>query len=87
MKSGATKVIGFTTEPLDGKFKTVRNAESNLGNFVCDLWKDWTGVDCVVLNSGSLRRSAQRQAAVQLACKPGLASWRARPRPALPSLF
>lgn len=54
------KVVGYTAQPLDGKFKTVRNAESNLGNFVCDLWREACGADCVLLNSGSLRRSVAK---------------------------
>ena len=47
--------IGESLEPLDGRFQTVRNRESNLGNFVADAWRKAAGADIAILNSGSLR--------------------------------
>lgn len=47
--------IGETLEELDGRFQTVRNRESNLGNFVADVWRRAAGADIAILNSGSLR--------------------------------
>ncbi|PNH05871.1 5'-nucleotidase [Tetrabaena socialis] len=47
--------IGETLEPLDGRFQTVRNRESNLGNFVADVWRKAAGAQITILNSGSLR--------------------------------
>ncbi|KXZ56803.1 hypothetical protein GPECTOR_1g723 [Gonium pectorale] len=47
--------IGETLEPLDGRFQTVRNRESNLGNFVADVWRKASGAEMAILNSGSLR--------------------------------
>ncbi|KAG2448379.1 hypothetical protein HYH02_006961 [Chlamydomonas schloesseri] len=47
--------IGETLEPLDGRFQTVRNRESNLGNFVADAWRKAAGAEIAILNSGSLR--------------------------------
>jgi hypothetical protein len=46
---------GETMEPLDGRFQTVRLRESNLGNFVADVWRKAAGADIAILNSGSLR--------------------------------
>ncbi len=47
--------IGETLEELDGRFQTVRNRESNLGNFVADVWRRAAGAEIAILNSGSLR--------------------------------
>ncbi|KAG2499914.1 hypothetical protein HYH03_002202 [Edaphochlamys debaryana] len=47
--------IGETLEDLDGRFQVVRNRESNLGNFVADVWRKAAGAEIAILNSGSLR--------------------------------
>ncbi|GIL42857.1 hypothetical protein Vafri_709 [Volvox africanus] len=47
--------IGETLEPLDGRFQTVRNRESNLGNLVADVWRKSANAEIAILNSGSLR--------------------------------
>ncbi|EFJ51913.1 hypothetical protein VOLCADRAFT_103101 [Volvox carteri f. nagariensis] len=47
--------VGETLEPLDGRFQTVRSRESNLGNFVTDVWRKEAKADMVITNSGSLR--------------------------------
>ncbi|KAG2499917.1 hypothetical protein HYH03_002204 [Edaphochlamys debaryana] len=47
--------VGETLEDLDGRFQVVRNRESNLGNFVTDVWRKAASADIAILNSGSLR--------------------------------
>ena len=49
------EVVVETLEPLDGRFQTVRTRESNLGNFVCDVWRKAANAQIAILNSGSLR--------------------------------
>ncbi|KAL7677863.1 hypothetical protein ACOME3_004096 [Neoechinorhynchus agilis] len=49
------ETIGTLNVDLDGRFSTVRLKESNLGNFVCDCVMRELDIDCVLLNSGSLR--------------------------------
>eukprot|EP00798_Chlamydomonas_sp_ICE-L_P020484 gene20484-27272_t len=50
-----TEVIGHTAIDIDGRFTTVRTRESNLGNFVCDIIKEATAADCVMINGGTFR--------------------------------
>jgi len=56
------KVIGFTSVDLDGRFDRIRTGETNLGNLVCDVLREWCdtygGADVVLLNSGTLRSDA-----------------------------
>ncbi|PWY88238.1 Metallo-dependent phosphatase [Aspergillus heteromorphus CBS 117.55] len=49
------KPIGFTTRALDGRFSTVRQRESNLGNFACDLMRFYYGADCAMMAGGTIR--------------------------------
>lgn len=49
------KVLGTFTVNLDGRFVKIRTSETNLGNWVCDAVLSATGVDLVILNSGSFR--------------------------------
>ena len=49
------EVVVETLEPLDGRFQTVRTRESNLGNFVCDVWRKAANAQIAILNGGSLR--------------------------------
>ncbi|KAJ5662621.1 5'-nucleotidase [Penicillium maclennaniae] len=46
------KPIGYTVSPLDGRFSTVRQRESNLGNFVCDLMRFYYAADCAMMAGG-----------------------------------
>lgn len=48
--SAMEDIIGESAVDLDGRFQTVRTAESNLGNFVCDCWRIASGADLVILN-------------------------------------
>ena len=49
------QVVGETATALDGRFATVRAKESNLGNWVADIWRAAARADIVLLNSGTLR--------------------------------
>lgn len=54
MAAKMEEVIGYTTTELDGRFKTVRTAESNLGNFVCDIMRLAMDADVCLVNGGAL---------------------------------
>eukprot|EP00884_Botryococcus_braunii_P019382 jgi/Botrbrau1/6127/Bobra.331_2s0022.1 len=47
--------VGYSAVELDGRFSTVRTKESNLGNFVMDVFREAVKADIVIMNSGSLR--------------------------------
>ncbi|XP_022779638.1 5'-nucleotidase-like isoform X2 [Stylophora pistillata] len=49
------EVIGEVQLELDGRFSSMRTKETNLGNFITDIIQNVTEVDCVILNSGTLR--------------------------------
>lgn len=49
------ETIGELEVELDGRFSSIRTRETNLGNFVTDIILNVTEVDCVILNSGTLR--------------------------------
>jgi len=55
LKAKLERPIGYTAVPLDGRFTTVRRAESNLGNFICDLMRFYYGADCAIMASGTIR--------------------------------
>ncbi|KAJ5707664.1 hypothetical protein N7488_007465 [Penicillium malachiteum] len=55
LKSKLEKPIGYTVIPLDGRFSTVRQRESNLGNFVCDLMRFYHDADCAMMAGGTIR--------------------------------
>ncbi|PSC74575.1 5 -C-terminal domain-containing [Micractinium conductrix] len=48
-------VVGSTATDLDGRFAAVRTGESNLGNFIGDVWRDACSADVALLNGGTLR--------------------------------
>jgi 2',3'-cyclic-nucleotide 2'-phosphodiesterase (5'-nucleotidase family) len=50
-------VVGYTNVLLDGERERIRYEETNLGNFVTDIMREYTGADIALLNSGSLRAS------------------------------
>ena len=54
------KVIGYTENPLDAQSTSVRSKETNVGNFVCDIVRDVTKADCVIINGGTFRSDAVR---------------------------
>lgn len=49
------KPIGWTAAPLDSRFTTVRQAESNMGNFVCDIMRTHYGADVGMMAAGTIR--------------------------------
>lgn len=55
LKAKLEKPIGYTVRPLDGRFTTVRQKESNLGNFVCDLMRFYYSADCTLMAGGTMR--------------------------------
>ncbi|PKY01009.1 Metallo-dependent phosphatase [Aspergillus campestris IBT 28561] len=55
LKAKLEKPVGYTARPLDGRFSTVRQRESNLGNFVCDLMRFYYGADCAMMAGGTIR--------------------------------
>ncbi|KAH0545467.1 hypothetical protein FGG08_000468 [Glutinoglossum americanum] len=55
LKAKLEMPIGYTAVPLDGRFTTVRRAESNLGNFVCDLMRFYYSADCAIMAAGTIR--------------------------------
>lgn len=48
-------VIGETTVPLDARNTTVRQQESNLGNFIADVMRAAVGADLAITNGGGIR--------------------------------
>lgn len=55
LKAKLEKPVGYTVSPLDGRFSTVRQRESNLGNFVCDLMRYYYAADCAIMAGGTIR--------------------------------
>lgn len=55
LKAKLEKPVGYTARPLDGRFSTVRQRESNLGNFVCDLMRNYYAADCAMMAGGTMR--------------------------------
>lgn len=55
LKAKLEKPIGYTVSPLDARFSTVRQRESNLGNFVCDLMRLYHDADCAMMAGGTIR--------------------------------
>jgi 5'-nucleotidase/UDP-sugar diphosphatase len=51
-------VIGETAVPLDARNTTVRQQESNLGNFIADVMRAAVGADVAITNGGGIRTNA-----------------------------
>eukprot|EP00968_Pinguiococcus_pyrenoidosus_P026713 scaffold7328_cov314-Pinguiococcus_pyrenoidosus.AAC.52 len=49
------KTVGYVATDLDARFATIRNYESNVGNFLCDVVTSAVDCDFCVINSGTLR--------------------------------
>ncbi len=49
------EVIGKTSVALDARASVIRFGESNLGNFLADVYKQAVGADCALVNSGGIR--------------------------------
>ena len=50
-----TEELGELSTPLDGRFSSVRTAETNLGNLMCDVMLAALQADCSLLNAGTVR--------------------------------
>lgn len=55
MSAGLDQVVGHTLTDLDGRFATVRTAESNLCNLLSDIFRRACSADVSILNSGTFR--------------------------------
>lgn len=55
LRHSLAKPIGWTAAPLDTRFGTVRRAESNMANFVCDIMRAHHGADCALMAAGTIR--------------------------------
>jgi len=56
------EVLGHFRCDLDGRFSSVRTAETNLGNLVTDIMVAALNADCALLNSGTLRSDQKHMA-------------------------
>jgi 5'-nucleotidase/UDP-sugar diphosphatase len=54
------EVIGENREFLDGERDRIRYEETNLGDWVADIMREFTGADAALINAGSLRESIDR---------------------------
>jgi len=52
------KVVGETKVDLNAVTKTVRTEESNVGNFITDVFRDHTGADIAFQNGGGIRSNS-----------------------------
>ena len=49
------EVLAKLGTDLDGRFSSVRTAETNLGNLMCDVMLAALQADCSLLNAGTVR--------------------------------
>lgn len=54
-KEEMSKVIGFSSEPLNTTFSALRTQETNFGNFYTDVIRREVQSDIVIINSGTIR--------------------------------
>jgi len=52
------EVIGKTSVELDARASVVRFGESNLGDFLADVYRQTVNADCALINSGGIRSDA-----------------------------
>jgi 5'-nucleotidase len=52
------KPVGNTTVMLDARQRTNRSEETNLGDFIMDSFRQFTGADIAIMNGGSIRSNA-----------------------------
>lgn len=55
MEKELDMTIGYVNTELDGRFINVRTHETNLGNLISDIVLEAVNVDCVIMNSGTIR--------------------------------
>jgi len=49
------KPVGYTAIGLDARFETVRKRESNMGNLIADLCRNYYNGDCAMMVGGTIR--------------------------------
>ncbi|KAH7324932.1 5'-nucleotidase [Stachybotrys elegans] len=55
LQQSLSKPVGWTAMPLDARFSTVRMKESNIGNLVCDIMRNYHNADCSIMAAGTIR--------------------------------
>ena len=55
MEKKMKKIIGEVAVDLECRFSKIRTQETNVGNWICDIVKEDTKADVVLINSGTLR--------------------------------
>ena len=55
VEEGLDEEIAHIQCELDGRFKTIRSGETNLGNLITDIMSATTRADCALINSGTFR--------------------------------
>jgi len=50
-----SEVVAHTTVPLDGEREHVRSQETNLGNLIADVVRDYAKTDVAIWNGGGIR--------------------------------
>lgn len=55
LDSSLSEVIGKTSVVLEARASVIRRGETNLGNFLADVYKQAMGTDCALINSGGIR--------------------------------
>ncbi|KAK5996813.1 Mannosylglucosyl-3-phosphoglycerate phosphatase-like protein [Cladobotryum mycophilum] len=55
LQKSLSQPVGWTAVPLDARFSTVRNRESNMGNFICDMMRSYHRSDCALVAGGTFR--------------------------------
>jgi 5'-nucleotidase len=58
LNASLSEVLGKTTVMLDARSATVRFKESNLGNFLADVYRQTLEADVALINSGGIRSDA-----------------------------
>lgn len=56
--------LGVINTSMDGRSDSVRQFETNLGNFLCDIILSAVSAECAILNGGSLRSNSIHPAGV-----------------------
>ena len=49
------KIVGEVNIDLECRFSKIRTEETNVGNWICDIVKEETKADIIMINSGTLR--------------------------------
>ena len=57
LESRLREPVGNAAVDLDGERDHVRSGETNLGNLVCDLYRDYARTELCLVNAGSIRAS------------------------------